>query len=89
MATQYATNATMQPTTELRFPSLHSFDDESDPVAAMTEYSRVMHSHTMKQMENARRASRRRDADSAVVSADIQLHKEDSMSSGASRESVP
>jgi hypothetical protein len=78
----------MQATTELQLPSSHSYDFESDPVAAMTEYSRVMHSHTMKQMENARRASRRRDAEKGTISTETQLRKEDSISSQSSRGSV-
>lgn len=78
----------MQPTTDLQFPGSDSFDCETDPVAAMTEYSRVMHSHTLKQMENARRASRRRDVDHNVTSADAQLRKGDSMSSESSRDTL-
>lgn len=81
MTYQYAS---MPSTTEVRFPSSTSHDYESDPVAAMTEYSRIMHSHTLKQMESARRASRRRDADSSAVSANVQLRKGDSMSSNSS-----
>ncbi|ERF74049.1 hypothetical protein EPUS_03864 [Endocarpon pusillum Z07020] len=78
----------MQTTTELQLPSSSSFDYESDAVAAMTEYSRIMHSHTMKQMENARRASRRRDAESGAVSANAKLRKGESASSDSSRGSL-
>jgi hypothetical protein len=37
-----------------------SFDYDSDPIAAMTSYSRMMHSHTQQQMDAATRAARRR-----------------------------
>jgi hypothetical protein len=41
-----------------------SYDYETDPVAAITSYSKVMHLHTKNQMDAAKRASRRRNGDS-------------------------
>jgi hypothetical protein len=38
---------------------------ETDPVAAITSYAKVMHLHTKKQMDAAKRASRRRNGDGA------------------------
>jgi hypothetical protein len=43
----------------------NSYDSESDPVAAMTSYAKLMHLHTKKQMDAAKRASRRRNGESA------------------------
>ena len=57
-----------------------SFDYEADPVAAMTSYSKLMHLHTKKQMDAAKRASRRRSPD-AAVDAHTSLPKEGSIDS--------
>ena len=42
-----------------------SYGYETDPVAAITSYAKVMHLHTKKQMDAAKRASRRRNGDGA------------------------
>jgi hypothetical protein len=42
------------------------YDYEANPVAAMTSYSKLMHLHTKKQMDAAKRASRRRSDDSTA-----------------------
>ena len=57
-----------------------SFDYEADPVAAMTSYSKLMHLHTKKQMDAAKRASRRRTPD-AAIDAHSPLTKEGSIES--------
>lgn len=61
-------------------PSGDTFDYEVDPVAAMTSYSKLMHLHTKKQMDAAKRASRRRSPD-AAVDAHNSLTKEGSIDS--------
>jgi hypothetical protein len=63
--------------------SSNSYNYESDPVAAMTSYSKLMHLHTKKQMDAAKRASRRRSDESAN---DVQatLTKESSICSTTS-----
>ena len=43
-----------------------SYEYEGDPVAAMTSYAKLMHIHTKKQMDAAKRASRRRSGDSTT-----------------------
>jgi len=43
----------------------NSSNYESDAVAAMTSYAKLMHLHTKKQMDAAKRASRRRSGESA------------------------
>ncbi len=43
----------------------NSYDFESDRVAAMNSYAKLMHLHTKKQMDAAKRASRRRSGESA------------------------
>ena len=47
---------------QLSFPA--SYDYDSDPVAAMTSYSKVMHQHTKRQMEAATQSVRRRSSGS-------------------------
>jgi hypothetical protein len=49
-------------------------------VAAMTSYSKLMHLHTKKQMDAAKRASRRRSGDS-TTDASATLTKEGSIES--------
>jgi hypothetical protein len=44
----------------------NSYNYESDPVAAMASYAKLMHLHTKKQMDAAQRASRRRSSESAT-----------------------
>lgn len=59
---------------------------ETDPVAAITSYAKVMHLHTKNQMDAAKRASRRRNGDAAN---DVQaaLMKEGSIHSTTSNTS--
>lgn len=61
-------------------------DYGSDPVAAMTSYSRTMHQHTKQQMEAATKSARRRSiGNNNLVDAEASLTKEGSMSSVDSR----
>ena len=62
-----------------------TLDYESDPIAAMSSYARMMHSHTQQQMEAATRSARRR----SPVAADAHnsLSQQSSRSSNSSRAS--
>lgn len=50
---------------QLAFPASYEYD--SDPVAAMTSYSKVMHQHTKRQMEAATTSGRRRTSSSDPI----------------------
>jgi hypothetical protein len=58
-------------------------DYKADPVATMTSYSKLMHLYTKKQMDAAKRASRRRNDDS-TADAQSTLTKEASIDSSSS-----
>lgn len=60
---------------------------DTDPVAAMAYYSRMMHSHTKQQMDAATRSMRRRSPGSSTVDAQASLSKESTRSSTSSRSS--
>jgi hypothetical protein len=60
-----------------------SYGYETDPVAAITSYAKVMHLHTKRQMDAAKRASRRQSGDSAN-NVPATLTKEGSMHSTTS-----
>ena len=64
--------------------STSQVDYDSDPVQAMTSYSQLMHMHTKKQMDAAKRVSRRRSGDSGVK-AEATITKEGSIDSTSSR----
>ncbi|KIW29772.1 uncharacterized protein PV07_05560 [Cladophialophora immunda] len=65
-----------------------NFNYESDPIAAMTSYARMMHMHTKQQMDAATRSARRR---SPPVGVDAHtnggLSKQSTHSSNSSRSS--
>jgi hypothetical protein len=63
-----------------------SYNYETDPVAAITSYAKVMHLHTKNQMDAAKRASRRRNGD-AVNDVQAALMKEGSIHSTTSNTS--
>ncbi|MCJ1290613.1 hypothetical protein MMC34_002153 [Xylographa carneopallida] len=61
----------------------------ADPVDAVSSYARIMHDHTLRQMERARSAStRRRCPPSASVDAMASLAQESSVGSTDSRGSA-
>lgn len=65
-----------------------SYDFDSDPVQAMTDYARSMHKHTKSQMEAATKAARRRSSGNQSPHPEAALlHKEGSISSQVSRSS--
>lgn len=67
----------------------HPFDFESDPIQAMTTYSRDMFSHTKQQMSSACNSSRRRSGQrNSPVDAHGSLSKESTRSSTSSRTSL-
>ncbi|KIX98646.1 uncharacterized protein Z520_05947 [Fonsecaea multimorphosa CBS 102226] len=66
-----------------------NFSYESDPIAAMTSYARMMHMHTKQQMDAATRSARRR---SPPIGVDAHpesgvLSKQSTHSSNSSRAS--
>ena len=62
-----------------------TYDFESDPVQAMTDYSRLMHKHTKSQMDAATQAARRRSSGiSSPQNETASFRKEGSISSQAS-----
>ena len=61
----------------------NSYNYEADPVAAMTSYAKLMHLHTKKQMDAAKRASRRRSGDS-TSDAQASFPKQGSIDSNTS-----
>ena len=61
---------------------------DTNPVAAMASYSRLMHTHTKKQMDAAMLASRRRNGDDAVDPS-AHLTKEGSLDSTSTSGSKP
>jgi hypothetical protein len=83
----------MAPSAPVRFFESSSADSldysyNSNPVAAITSYSMLMHKHTKQQMDAAKSASRRRSGD-ATVDAQASLSKQgsiDSTTTGVSRE---
>ena len=62
-------------------------DFDSDPVTAMTSYSRMMHVHTKQQMEAATKTSHRRSSSASPVDAQASLNKSSSRSSQSSQAS--
>lgn len=64
-----------------------TFDYESDPVAAMSSYSRMMHEYTKQQMDTYCRPLRRRSPVSSAVDAQTSITKTGSHSSKSSRSS--
>ncbi|OCT52609.1 hypothetical protein CLCR_11096 [Cladophialophora carrionii] len=74
----------------LTSPQHETLDYESDPIAAMTSYSRMMHSHTKSQMDAATRSARRRSSSSSTgvnAHANTGLSKQNTHSSNSSRSS--
>jgi hypothetical protein len=82
-------NAVVMPASvEYLTRSNKSYDFDSDPVQAMTNYARSMHNHTKSQMEAATKAARKRSSRSRSPHPEAALlHKEASISSQASRSS--
>jgi len=80
-------SSTTIPTTFTQSPEIaqsafSSHYDLSDPIAALSSYSRLIHEHTRQQMEHAtRQASRRTSPEDQAVSSRAQLTSEGSMDS--------
>ncbi|KAK5941017.1 hypothetical protein PMZ80_006294 [Knufia obscura] len=68
-------------------PADATFDYESDPMVAMSSYSKMMHQHTTSQMEQSCRSLRRKSAGSHGVDAHVSLPKDSSLSSSTSSRS--
>lgn len=76
----------MPPAVEYLSRPSQPFDYESDPIAAMSTYARMMHSHTKQQMDAATRSARRRSPQPTGAQASLSLQS--SHSSNSSRSSI-
>lgn len=82
---QQHNNSKMPPSVEYLSVPAQPLDYESDPVAAMSTYARMMHSHTKVQMDAATCSARRRSSGSS--DAQTTLSPSTSISSNSSRTS--